>query len=50
MKREKGVSPNGNPFDRKWVMRDEKDNYVDHDTYRNDLMERNDLNDNIVKL
>jgi hypothetical protein len=34
-------SPNGNPFNGVWVLRDGAGNYVDHDQYRNDLAERN---------
>lgn len=41
LSREYGNSPNGNPFDGKWVYRDNKGNVVDHDRYRNDIIERN---------
>lgn len=41
MRREKGKSPNGIPFNNKWVLRDNKGKYIDHEQYRNDLAKRN---------
>lgn len=43
VKREDGVSPNGNPFRRRWVYRNALGVYIDHDQYRNDLFEHNRL-------
>lgn len=42
LKREHGLSPNGNPFAGFWVLRN-GGAYIDHDQYRNDLIERNDI-------
>lgn len=40
-RREKeGSSPAGNPFRGRWVLRDERGQYYDHDQYRHDLQER----------
>jgi hypothetical protein len=39
MRREKGNTPNGNSFNNFWVLRKEGQ-YIDHDQYRNDLVER----------
>lgn len=36
---EHGVSPNGNPFAGRWVLRDKDFKYIDHDQFRHDLME-----------
>lgn len=36
----KGVSPSGNPFDGRWVLRDKDGVYIDHDQYRHDVIER----------
>lgn len=42
MKREHGTaSPNGNPINGRWVLRDPAGNFVDFDQYRHDLIERN---------
>jgi hypothetical protein len=41
--RESGRSPNGNPFGNRWVLRDRLGQYVDHDQYRTDLAERNNI-------
>lgn len=45
IRREGGLSPNGNPFNNGWVMRAADGTYIDHDRYRHDLMERNNLSD-----
>jgi len=42
MRREWGDTPNGNPLGGRWVLRDEKGNWIDFDQYSNDLAERND--------
>jgi len=43
MKREyEGVTPNGNPFGGRWVLRRDGE-YIDVDQYRNDLAERNNI-------
>jgi len=39
LKREYGLTPNGNPMDGRWVLRNEKGDMVDFDKYRNDLAE-----------
>lgn len=36
----RAVSPNGNRLHLKWVLRDKDMRYVDHDTYRHDIMAR----------
>lgn len=41
--RESGLSPNGNPFGNRWVLRDRLGQHVDHDQYRTDLAERNNI-------
>lgn len=43
LKREHGLSPNGNPFAGVWVLRGDGGAYIDHDQYRNDLIERNNI-------
>lgn len=43
MRREYGLTPNGNKMNGMWVVRDCSGSYVDHDQYRNDLIERNKL-------
>ena len=35
-----GTSPNGNPFNGRWVARTDDGAYIDHDQYRNDLIPR----------
>lgn len=40
LRREHGNSPNGNPFNGRWVARLDDGSYVDHDKYRNDLIPR----------
>ena len=45
MQREfKTLTPNGNEFNGRWVLRDAQGTFVDFDKYRSDLAERNDLN------
>ena len=39
----KGKTPNGNPFNNRWVLRDCSGKYIDHDQSRNDLAERNEI-------
>lgn len=44
MKREEeGMSPKGNRLYGQWVLRTRDGTYVDHDRYRFDLAERNDI-------
>ena len=43
MQREYGKSPNGNDLRGKWVLRDNEGRPIDFDTYRHDLIDRNDL-------
>ena len=43
MRREKGKAPNGIHFNNRWVLRDCSGKYLDHDQYRNDLAERNEM-------
>lgn len=43
MRRESGLTPNGNPINDKWVLRDNHGKWVDFDRYRNDLAERNEF-------
>lgn len=42
-RREHGLTPNGNPVNGRWVLRDAKGAWVDFDKYRHDLWERNGL-------
>lgn len=43
--REEGtLTPNGNPMNGRWALRDQNGNLVDFDRCRNDLAERNSLN------
>ena len=39
MRERTGESPNGNPFNGRWVLRVDGE-YIDHDQYRSDLAER----------
>lgn len=39
MKREYGLTPNGNPMNGRWVLRDSSGQLIDFDQYRNDLVE-----------
>ena len=39
VKREHGLTPNGNPLNGKWVYR-KNGEFIDYDQYRNDLFER----------
>ena len=41
MRREHGETPNGNPIAGRWVLRDQRGEWVDFDQYRSDLAERN---------
>ena len=44
IKREhEGVTANGNPIGGRWVYRDAAGTFVDIDSYRHDLFERNDI-------
>lgn len=43
MKREEGLTPNGNQIARRWVLRGTDGTFVDVDQYRFDLAERNGL-------
>lgn len=42
-KREYGVTPNGNCFGGRWVLRNRSGKLVDFDRYRNDLFPRHNL-------
>jgi hypothetical protein len=51
MEREpEGESPNGNRFAGRWVLRDKDGNYLDHDQYRHDMMERHGFDDNAMTI
>ena len=41
--RENGYTPNGNKIDYRWVLRDNEGNFIDIDTYLNDMTERHSL-------
>ena len=43
IRREWGDTPNGNPLDGRWVLRNEKGEWVDFDAYLNDLADRNEI-------
>jgi hypothetical protein len=43
IKREEGLTPNGNQIGNRWVLRDEAGEWIDCDQYRYDLMARNDI-------
>ena len=43
VQREYGKTPNGNNVGGAWVLRDVEGEWIDHDTYINDLRERNKL-------
>lgn len=43
MSREDGKTPNGNEIGRRWVLRDSFGKWIDFDTYRYDLAERNNI-------
>jgi len=43
MRREVGMSPNGNEFNGGWVLRNANGEYVDHSRYRVDLAERHNI-------
>ena len=40
MRRERGLTPNGNPVGGRWVLRNQNGEYVDVDQYRYDLVAR----------
>lgn len=44
MRRENGMLPNDIPANNRWVLRDENGKYIDHDRYRNDLLDRHGRN------
>lgn len=41
MRREHGLTPNGNPLNGRWVLRDADGKFIDFDQYRHDLIEHN---------
>jgi hypothetical protein len=41
MARENGDTPNGNPLNGYWVLRNPAGEFIDYDRYRSDLMSRN---------
>ena len=43
IKREYGITPNGNKIEGAWVLRDAKGTWLDFDQYRHDLAGRNNL-------
>lgn len=43
MKREYGESPSGGLFRGRWVLRDNNNNIIDFDPYRNNIAERNNI-------
>ena len=43
MRREYGETPNGNPVAGRWVLRNQRGEWIDFDKYSSDLAERNDL-------
>ena len=43
MKREWGLTPNGNEMGGRWVLRDKDGKIIDFDSYRNDIAERNNI-------
>lgn len=42
-RREDGLTPNGNPVAKRWVLRDQAGTWVDMSQYRHDLFEHHDL-------
>lgn len=44
IRREEGKTPNGNPINGRWVLRDQKDKFIDVDQYRHDLASRHKIN------
>ena len=50
IKREDFTSPNGNTYNGHWVLRDQAGQFIDHDRYRSDLMERNNFDSNAQRL
>lgn len=43
LRREHGLTPNGNPMNGRWVLRSGPGGMVDFDRYRNDIAERHGL-------
>lgn len=43
VKREEGLTPNGNPINGRWVYRDATGTFIDVDQYRHDLFEHHRL-------
>ena len=43
VKREWGQTPNGNHVHGRWVLRGPKQEWIDFDQYRHDLLERNNM-------
>lgn len=43
LRREYGLTPNGNEINGRWVLRDKDGNFLDFGTYRNDLCEHHNL-------
>lgn len=41
IKREQGLTPNGNPLNGRWVLRDPEGKFIDFNQYRHDLIEHN---------
>lgn len=50
LRREDGLTPNGNPINGKWVLRNEDGVFVDFDQYRHDLASHHGLNLNSDRL
>jgi hypothetical protein len=50
LRREHGETPNGNPLNGRWVLRNSKGLFIDFDRYRNDIAERNGLTLHISNL
>lgn len=42
-RRESGLTPNGNPVDQRWVLRDASGTWIDVNQYRHDIFEHNGL-------
>lgn len=43
MRRERGLTPSGNPIANRWVLRTPQGEWIDFDQYRNDLFEQYDF-------
>ena len=48
--REYGLTPNGNPINGYWVLRDRSGTFIDYDKYRSDLWSRNGFDDRVPTL